>query len=74
MPMGVVHVGHVRMPMTQALVAVRVRVRLARWIIDPMRMLMVLVVDVPVRMLHRRVLMIVRVVLGEVQPYAEAHK
>lgn len=50
------------------------RVRLAWWIVGSMRVLMVLVVHVPMRVLHRLVLMLVLMDLGDVQPDADRHE
>lgn len=68
------HVRDVRVPMFQSLVPMDVRVGLARWIVRRMFVLMVRVVDVRVRMLHRLVHMVMIVMLREMQPYADCHQ
>ena len=59
-----VHVRHVRMPVTQALMAMQMGVRFAGWIIPLVRMLVVLVMDMRMRMLQGLVNVLVVVVLG----------
>ena len=66
MPVGVVHVRHVRVAMAQALVAMQMRVRLARRIVGTVSMLVVLIVSMPVGVLHRLMHMLVLMILCEV--------
>ena len=72
MPMMQVRV--VRVPMHQALVAVPMAVRLARWIGFSMRVSVVLVVDVAMVVLQRPVNMLVLVPLGQMQPETNGHE
>ena len=64
--MAMMRVGHVRMSMAQADMEVAVTVGLARGIPGSVRMTMMLVMDMPVAVLRRLVLMIMRVALGQV--------
>ena len=64
------HVWHVRVSVHQPLVPVGVGVRLAGWIVRCVVVLMVFVVHMRVRMLHRLVHMLMLVTLGEMQPDA----
>lgn len=72
--MRVVHVRHVWVPMTQSLVPVPMGMRFTWRIVRPVLMLMVLVVNVPMRVLQWLVLMLVVMVLGEMEPDAEPHQ
>ena len=58
-PVGVVHVRHMRMRMAHWLMFVKMRVRFSRWIIRPVGVAMVLIVNVGVRMTHCLVKMFV---------------
>ena len=72
--MRMVHIGHMRVLVSERLVTMPMRVRLAGWIIRRMRVLVVLIVHVRMRMFHWLVLMFVVVILGEVQPDAYPHQ
>jgi hypothetical protein len=74
MPVRVMHIGNVRVLVLQALMPVAVGMGFARWIVRRMLMLVMLVMDMGVGMLHRIVNMLVLVVLGQVQPHADAHQ
>ena len=68
----VVHVGHARVLVAQGIMAMRMRVRLAGRIIRPMLVLVMRVMHMRMRVLDR--LMLVLVLLGLVQPLADAHE
>lgn len=70
----VMHVRDVRVTMLQRLVPMSVGVRLAGWIVRCVVVLMVLVVHMRVRMLHRLVHMLMLVTLGKMQPDADGHE
>ena len=72
--MAVMHVRNVRMRMSQRLVFVNMRVRFAGRVKSTMAMSVVLVVNMRVLVLHRQVTVDVLVVLGQMQPDAEAHE
>lgn len=74
MSVRVMHVWDVRMLVAQPLMAMPVCMRLAGGIVGPMRVLVVLVVHVAVRVLQWLVFMLVRVILGDMQPDAESHQ
>jgi hypothetical protein len=68
--MLVVHVGHVRMRVGQGAMPMPVGVRLARWIVRLMGVLVMRIVHVRVRMIERLVGVTVLMMLGDVQPDA----
>lgn len=74
MPVRVMHVGHMPMPVFQPLMPVPVSVRLARWVIGRMFVLMVLVVNMQVFVLHRLMhvlmVMVMVMVFRHMQPKA----
>lgn len=72
--MRVMHVGHVGVLVSHTLMPVLVCVWLAGRIVGAVGMLVMRVVDVSVRVLHLLVIMLVLVMLGEVQPDADAHQ
>jgi hypothetical protein len=74
MPMGVVHVRHVRMSVAYQAMAMRMGVRLACRIVRTMVMGVMRIVHVRMGVLHHRMLMFVVVLLGEMQPDAERHQ
>ena len=74
MRVAVVQVGVVGMPVHQRLMPVPVAVRFPARIVRPVGVPMVLVVNVPVRVLHELVPMLVLVPLGEMQPEADRHE
>ena len=74
MVMTVVDVGIVGVGMGLGFVLVRVAVRLSRWVVGRVFVLVVFVVDMAVVMLHRFVLVLVFVLLREMQPDADAHE
>jgi len=74
MAVPVMQVRVVRMPVHEPLVRVLVRVRLDAVPIGLMRVLMMLVMDVPVRVGQRLVLVKMHVTLGKVQPHAGSHQ
>jgi hypothetical protein len=51
-----------------------VGVGLGRWVLSPVRVPMVLIVDLPVGVTHRLVQMVVLVNLGRVQPESQGHE
>lgn len=68
------HIRYMTMLVHERLVTVPMGVRLARRIIRPMGVPMVLIVHMRMGMLQRLVDVFVGMVLGEVQPDTEAHK
>lgn len=74
MPVRVVHVGHVRVPVPLALVSMPMRVWLAERVVRTVFVLMVFIVHVRVRVRHWRVLVLMFVELGHVQPDAARHQ
>ena len=71
--MPVMAVGRVPVPVAQVEVPVAVAVRLRRRIIRSVIVAVMLVVRMPVVMLDRRMVMLVFVALGEMEPKAEHH-
>jgi hypothetical protein len=74
MPVGMVHVGHMRVRVTHRRMLVEMRVRLAGRIERAVRMAMVLVMNMRMGVRHRLVPVLVRVLLGQVQPHADRHQ
>ena len=74
MPVLMMHIGDVRVLVLQPLVPVGMRVRLAGRVVGAVLVLMMFVVDVGVRMLHRLVHVLMLVALGEMQPNANGHQ
>ena len=74
MPMRMMHVGHMRMLVPQAHVAVRMAVRLGPRRARRMLVPVMLVVHVTVLVLQRLVVVLMLVPLGEMEPYAERHQ
>ena len=70
----VVEVGIMRMAVHQPRMNMRMGVRLAGGIHRPVVMAVMQVVDVPVLMRERRMLVPVLVALGEMEPQAQAHQ
>ena len=68
MAVNVMHIRRVRMCMFEAIVLVPMRVRLAYWIIRPMLMLVMLVMNVRVRVRHCIVHVFMLMALRDVQP------
>ena len=67
-------VREVRVRVRQCLVAMGMRMRLARRVARGMSVLMMLIVNVQVLVLHRFVMMQVLVAFGEVKPYSHGHQ
>lgn len=61
------------MPVHEARMLVAMRVRLANWIVRPMLVLMVFIVNMSVLMYHRLVHMFVFMSLGNMEKYAASH-
>ena len=74
MAVAVVQIGVVDVAVPHRFVAVPVRMRLARWVARSVRVAMVLVVDVPVFVLHRLVVVLMNMALGKVQPEPDGHQ
>ena len=72
--MLMMHVRDVRVPVFQSLVPMGVRMGLTRRVAWRMFVLMVRVVNVRVRMLHRLVHMLMFVMLRNMQPHADRHQ
>ena len=72
--MMVMHIWDVRVFVGEALVPMGVRMRLTGWIARHVIMLVMLIVHVGMRMLHRLVNVIMLVVLREMQPHADTHQ
>ncbi len=70
----VMDVRIMRVAMAQLLVTMAVAVRLTRWIVRPMLMLVVLIVAVEVRVLHAFVPMLMLVTFRQMQPNARPHE
>ena len=67
-------VGQVRVSVAQPPVDMAVAVRFARRVVGSVGVLVVIVVAVTVAVFERRVLVLVRVALGQVKPDADAHE
>ena len=74
MPMRVMHVRHVRVPMSHWLVLVRMRMRLARRVRSFMGVSVMDVMHMRMRMNESLVKMLMLVMFGQVQPYADGHQ
>ena len=74
MAMTMMNVGKVRVRVRHRLVNVRMRMRLARVNAFGVIMLMMFVMDVPMRVFQQSVMMRVRVALGQVEPHAARHE
>ena len=72
--MRVMHVRHVRVLMSQRLVLVRMRMRLAGRVRSFMGVLVMDVMHMRMRMNESLVEMLMLVMFGQVQPYAECHQ
>ena len=73
-PVGVMHVGDMRVRMPQWPMRVKMRVRLARRVGSVVRVPMMLVVHVRMGVAHGFVNMLVLMVLRHVKPYAHTHQ
>jgi len=71
--MRVMHVRHVRVLMSQRLVLVRMRMRLAGRVRSFMGVLVMDVMHMRMRMNESLVKMLMLVMFGQVQPYADGH-
>jgi len=74
MPVRMMHVRHMRMPVTQANMFVRMGMRLTGWVVRRVPMPMVLIMRMRMRMLQRFVLVIVLMHFGQMQSDAESHE
>ena len=74
MSVRVMHVGDVRMLVRQTVMAMPVRVRLARRIVGPVGVPMVHIVHMRMAMLLGLMDVLVVMILGQVQPDADAHE
>ena len=72
--MLVMHVRHVRVPVLEPAMLVRVGVGLPRRVIGAMRVLVMRVVNVGVRVREHLVLVFMLVVFGEMQPHPNGHQ
>ena len=72
--MRVVHVGNMRMAVPHRPVWVGVRVRLARWIVRPVDVLMMVVVYMRMVMRHRFMVVHMDMEFGEMQPDTDTHQ
>jgi hypothetical protein len=72
--MLVVHVWHVRVPVLEPAMLVRMGVGLPRRVIGAMRMPVMRVMYVRVRMREHIVLMLMLVIFGEMQPHPNCHQ
>ena len=70
----VMDIGIVSMGVGQCLVLVRVAVRLSRWVVGRVFVLVVFIMDMAVFMLHRLVFVFVFVPLRKVQPDPDTHE
>ena len=73
MAMRVMHVRHVRVLMSQRLVLVRMRMRLAGRVRSFVGVLVMDVMHMRMRMNESLVKMLMLVMFGQVQPYADGH-
>lgn len=74
MPVPVMNVGVVGVRMNQWRVSVRVAVGFAEWIDRGVGVLVMFVVGVQMVVLHRFMLVLVLVTLGQMQPHAQRHE
>lgn len=74
MPVAVVSIGVVRMPMPEADMHMPVRMWLTGWIIRPMAVPMMIVMNVAVLVAERRMFVLVLMPLGQMEPHADAHE
>ena len=74
MPVNVMHVGRVWMRVLDPAVLVPMGMRLSRWVIRRVIMLMVLVMPVRMRVHHGLVGMLVLMMFGGMQPDTQSHK
>lgn len=72
--MRVMHVRDMRMLVLQPLMPMDVGMRLPPWIAGRVHMLMVFIMHVGMRVLHRLMNMLVLVMLGQVQPHTDTHQ
>lgn len=72
--MLVMHVRHVRVPVLEAAMLVRMRVGLARRIVGAMLVLVMRVMCMRVRVREHLVLVLMLVILGEMQPHSNGHQ
>ena len=74
MPMGMMHVRHVRVAVAHRFMAMQVCVRLSWRVAGAMSVPMMLIVNMGVRMPHRLMRMFMFVIFGQMQPDAERHQ
>lgn len=74
MPVRMMHIRHMRVLVPQTDMLVTVRMRLSRWIVGSMPVLMMDVVNMGMHVLHRLVLMIVFVHFRQMKPDADTHQ
>ena len=74
MSVPVMQVGIMRVQVPQGFMAVKVRMWLVAWIVGAMRMLVMLVMDMPMRVFEHFMLMLMLVTFGEMKIDANAHK
>lgn len=72
--MTVMDVGEMRVTMPELAVQVQVRVRLARWLVAIMTVLVVLVMYVSMFVSHPLVAMFVLVALRQMKPHSDGHE
>src|SRR5262249_49922406 len=74
MPVSMMRIRVVRMPMPEPDMSVPMRVRLADGIIGRMAVPMMLVMNVAVHVIDRRMFVLVLMPLGQMQPHADSHE
>ena len=74
MPMGMMHVRHVRVAVAYRVMAMQVCVRFSWRLVWAMSVLMMLIMSMGMCMLHRLMPMFMVVIFGEVQKDAERHQ
>ncbi len=72
--MLMMHVGHMRMSVNKWLMLMPMRVWFTRWIVRPVNVLVMLVMNVRVGMSPSSMDMLVLVTLREVKPHPETHE
>lgn len=72
--MLVMRIGHVRVPVPEAAVPMWVCVRLARWVIGAVLVLMMRIMHMGMRVREHLVLVFMFMIFGEMQPHPNRHQ
>ena len=70
----VMRVGHMRVPVLESAMLVRMRVRLPRRIVGAMHVLMMRVMNVGMRVREHLMVVLMLMIFGEMQPHANRHE